>query len=111
MRVSAPAKGNTLLNYTNIGEFIEYITERSKKKIGRYAPGTHIEIVPDSRLIEDQFDIAIIFAHNWSAQIEKNLINMGYKGEFIIPNEEGLKNIGARWHGSCRECNSKRASA
>jgi len=96
--VSAPAKGNTLLNtlknysYTNVKLF-EYITEKSERKIGKYTPGTHIEIVPDSRLIEDRPDYALILAHNWAEPITKNLRKMGYKGEIIIPNEKGIKNL------------------
>jgi len=95
--VSAPAKGNTLLNscYTGITD-IEYITEKSPKKIGRYTPGTHIEIVPDSRLIEDQPDYAILFAHNWEKQIKNSLKD--FKGEWIIPNVEGLKSYGSHRH-------------
>ena len=110
--VSAPAKGNTLLNYCGIdSEFLDYITEKSERKIGRYTPGTHIEIVPDSRLIEDQPDYALILAHNWSEPIIKNLRNMGYKGEFIIPNEQGLKDICRRTYRTGRERSSQRATA
>ncbi len=101
--VSAPAKGNTLLNYSNIGEFIDYITEKSLKKIGRYTPGTHIEIVPDEKIIEDQPDYAVLFAYNWEKQIKKSLKD--YKGEWIIPNAEGLKNISLGGNRVSRECN------
>jgi len=84
--VSAPAKGNTLLNYCGLdSKIFDYITEISDKKIGRYTPGTHIPVVPDSRLIEDQPDYAIIFAHNWKEEIKNKLKD--YKGEWIIPNE------------------------
>lgn len=43
--VSAPAKGQTLLNATGIGKYISFVTEKSKLKIGRYTPGTKIKIV------------------------------------------------------------------
>ena len=34
--ISAPAKGNTLLNFCKIGpETIDYLTERSEMKIGK----------------------------------------------------------------------------
>ncbi len=109
--VSAPAKGNTLLNFLgrDAKYAIRYITERSKKKIGKFTPGLHIEIFPDSRLIEDQPDYAIIFAHNWSKQIKEALKN--YEGEWIVANAEGLKNPDNREFWSRRVSDSKRVTA
>ncbi|MFX0194529.1 MAG: class I SAM-dependent methyltransferase [Candidatus Hodarchaeota archaeon] len=101
--VSAPAKANTLLNYCGIGnDIIDYITEKSPRKIGKFTPGTHIPIVPDSKLIEDQPDYAIIFAHNWADQIKEALKD--YKGEWVIPNEKGLKDLCRRAYGVGRQC-------
>ena len=38
--VSAPAKGMTLLNYCRLGaDILDFVTEKSKLKIGRYTPG------------------------------------------------------------------------
>jgi SAM-dependent methyltransferase len=82
--VSAPAKGNTLLNYCKIGtNLLDYITEKSELKIGKFTPGMHIPVVPDSRLIEKQPDYALLLAWNWKDQIKKAL--SGYKGKWIIP--------------------------
>lgn len=90
--VSAPAKGNTLLNYCGIdSDILDYITERSDKKIGKVTPGTHIPVVPDERLLQDNPDYAVILAWNWAGQIKNSL--KGYKGEWIIPNEKGLRDI------------------
>ena len=51
--VSAPAKGMTLLNYCHIGpELLSFVTEKSQLKIGKYTPGLHIPVVPDSMLME-----------------------------------------------------------
>ena len=95
--VSAPAKGNTLLNYCGIDDtFLDYITEKSLLKVGKYAPGSHIPVKSDEKLILDQPDYAIILAHNWAEPIIKNLRKMGYKGEFIIPDEKGLKDLCSR---------------
>ena len=94
--VSAPAKGNTLLNYIQpevpgceLKYMIDYITEKSPKKIGKYSPGAHIPVVPDSRLIEDQPDYAVILAWNWESQIKESLKD--YKGTWIVPTPKGLK--------------------
>jgi hypothetical protein len=108
--VSAPAKGNTVLNSIYAGKTdLDYITERSKKKIGKFTPGTHIEIVRDSKLIDDQPDFAVLFAHNWSRQIRNNLKD--YKGEWITANEEGLKNFSVGWNRFGGECRKERATA
>ena len=38
--VSAPAKGMTLLNYCSLGtDFLDFVTEKSRLKPGRYTPG------------------------------------------------------------------------
>jgi len=99
--VSSPAKGNTLLNYCGIdSNILDYITEKSMRKIGRFSPGTHIPIVPDSRLIEDQPDYAIILAHNWENQIKRSLKD--YKGEWI--DVKRFKNIRSGAFGTSRKC-------
>jgi SAM-dependent methyltransferase len=79
--VSAPAKGQTLLNYTGIGRFISFVTEKSKLKIGRYTPGTKIKIVGDEEL--HKADYALILAWNFAEEIMSN--NKDYKGTWIIP--------------------------
>lgn len=85
--VSAPAKGMTLLNYCKIDEsLIDFVTEKSELKIGRYTPGQHIPVVPDNKLIEKEIDYALILAWNFSSEIMSNLKD--YKdrgGKFIIP--------------------------
>jgi len=62
---------------------IDFITEKSTLKIGRYTPGSHIEIVPDQELIKRQPDYAIILAWNFADEIIKN--NPKYHGTWILP--------------------------
>lgn len=85
--VSTPAKGMTLLNYCRLGpEHIDFATEKSKFKIGRFTPGTHIPIVADVELKKRKPDYALLLAWNFSNEIMKNLD--WYKamgGKFIIP--------------------------
>ena len=48
----APAKGNTLLNFLEIGpEMLPYIADRSVLKQGLYTPGLHIPVVSPERLL------------------------------------------------------------
>lgn len=85
--VSAPAKGNTMLNYCKIdNRLIEYLTEKSILKIGKFSPGMHIKVEPDSKILDDQPDYALILAWNFADEIMKNL--QKFKdggGKFIIP--------------------------
>jgi hypothetical protein len=82
--VSAPAKGNTLLNYCGVNPgILDYITEKSVLKIGRYTPGSHILVVPDEMLLKHQPDYALLLAWNWKDQI-KGALNE-FKGQWIIP--------------------------
>ncbi len=85
--VSAPAKGMTLLNYCRIGpELIDFATEKSKLKIGRFTPGTHIPILDDEELLKRQPDYALLLAWNFAPQIMEKLKEYKQKGgKFIIP--------------------------
>ncbi len=85
--VSAPAKGMTLLNYCRIDtEVLDFVTEKSKLKIGRYTPGAHIPVVPDSELLERQPDYALLLAWNFAEEIMHNLDEFRRRGgKFIIP--------------------------
>jgi len=85
--VSAPAKGMTLLNYCKIGtETLDFITEKAPQKIGKFTPGTHISILPDSELVKQMPGYALLLAWNFAGEIMENLKD--YKrlgGKFIIP--------------------------
>lgn len=85
--IGAAAKGNTLLNYCGIHSgILDYLTEKSTLKIGRYSPGMHIPVVSDDELMNDPPDYGLILPWNLSEEIMKHL--KGFKeagGKFIIP--------------------------
>jgi hypothetical protein len=81
--VSCPAKGQTLLNYTGVGRFLSFATDKSKLKQGRYTPGTHMMIYSDEALIEQQPDYALLLAWNFADEIIRN--NKNYEGRWIVP--------------------------
>jgi len=87
--ISAPAKGNTLLNYCKIDKnIIEWMTEKSEIKQGHYTPGMHIPIVPEEKLIEEGADYGVIFAWNFAKEIAANKINTEFVkggGKLINP--------------------------
>lgn len=83
----APAKGNTLLGFLEIGpEAIAYIADRSPLKQGRYTPGTHIPVVPPERLLEDQPDYVLLLAWNFVDEILTQQAEYRRRGgTFIVP--------------------------
>jgi len=83
----APAKGNTLLSFLEIGpDKIEYIADRSPLKQGRYTPGTHIPVVSPARLLDDQPDYVLLFAWNFAQEIMEQQAEYRRRGgKFIIP--------------------------
>lgn len=83
--VSTPAKGNTLLNYTGIGRYIDFATDKSKLKQRRFLPGTGIEVFSDDELLKRQPDFAIVLAWNFFDEITANVRKAGYTGKFIRP--------------------------
>jgi SAM-dependent methyltransferase len=85
--VSAPAKGMTLLNYCGIGQnLLDFVTEKSNLKIGRFTPGVHLPVLPDSALLERRPDYALLLAWNFADEIMKNLEAYRQQGgKFIIP--------------------------
>lgn len=85
--LSAPAKGNTLLNYCHLDTaYLEFTTEKNPLKIGRYTPGTHIPIYTDDDILDKDVDYALILAWNFADEIMNNMTAFKEKGgKFIIP--------------------------
>jgi hypothetical protein len=83
----APAKGNTLLGFLEIGpDLLPYIVDRSPLKQGLYTPGTHIPVVAPERLLSDQPDYVLLLAWNFVDEIlaqQDDYLQRG--GKFIIP--------------------------
>ncbi len=85
--LSAPAKGMTLLNFLRLdNHFLEYVTEKSNLKIGKYTPGTNLKVHSDNFLVKTMPDYALILAWNFKSEIIKNNIEYLNKGgKFLIP--------------------------
>ena len=83
----ASAKGTTLLNYFNIGrDIIEFVVDRGFVKNGKFTPGTQLEILSPSKLIEENISHALLLVWNFAEEImsqQKEFIDTG--GKFIIP--------------------------
>ena len=84
--LSAPARSCTLLNYLEINpELVDYIVEKSTLKIGKFTPGTHIRVLDDKKLVEEQPDYALLLSWHFGESIINKFRNDGYKGKIIIP--------------------------
>lgn len=83
----APAKGNTLLNFCKIGtEILDYVIDTTPFKHGRYTPGMHIPVFPETRFQSDRPDYALLLAWNYAEEIlGKEIAYRQRGGKFIVP--------------------------
>lgn len=83
---SIPAKGVILLNYFNIGKYLDFIVDKSSAKQNLYVPGSDMKVFSVEKIMKDKPDYIFILAWNLADEIIKQLDE--YKkqgGNFIIP--------------------------
>jgi hypothetical protein len=75
------------MGFTEINkDMLDYICEKKgSPKIGLFTPGTHIPVVEEKQLFEDQPEYALILAWHIGEELAQKLRTQGYKGKFIIP--------------------------
>lgn len=85
--IGAPSRASTLINYVGIDHNVcPWICETpGSQKIGKYMPGTRIEVVDEERLYREPTDLAILFAHHLSDELVPKIRAKGYRGKFIKP--------------------------
>lgn len=83
----ATAKGNTLLNYCKIStDILDFITDTTPFKQGKYTPGMHIPIFSEEKFHEEPPDCALLLAWNYVNEIlEKEREYRERGGKFILP--------------------------
>lgn len=83
----APAKGNTLLNYCNIGtDLLNYAAEKAPLKIGLYTPGMRLPVVDETQAMADPPDYFLLLPWNFKDELlAKNQPYRSAGGKFIIP--------------------------
>jgi len=82
----AAAKGNTLLNYCEIGkDAIEYTVDKSPHKQGLYLPGSHIPIHEPERIKDTKPDFVVILPWNIKNEIINEISYVrDWGGKFVI---------------------------
>lgn len=85
----ATSKSTTILNYCGIGpDLIEYISDTTPIKQGKFTPGMHIPVVPYETFKSTPPDYAVMFAWNHAEEImakEKDFIAAGGKWICHVP--------------------------
>ncbi len=81
----ATYKSTTVFNYCNLNsKLIDYVTDTTLNKQGKYTPGTHIKIISPEIGMNNTIDYAFLGAWNFKKEIfkkEKNFLKKG--GKFI----------------------------
>lgn len=83
----APAKGNTLLNYCEVGkEFIDYTVDLSPHKQGRFLPGSHLPIHSPEMIGRTKPDYLLILPWNLKEEIMQQMASIkDWGGKFVTP--------------------------
>jgi len=89
--VGAGARSNTLLNFYRLDNTVlEFVTDASKHKIGKFTPGSNIQIKDDQALYTENIDVALITAWNIGRYLTQKIRKINDKIIFIVPGEKEL---------------------
>jgi len=82
----ATSKSTTVTNFCGIGpDLIEFISDTTPGKQGKYSPGVHIPVVPYERFQEKYPDYALLFAWNHAQEIKaKEDLFRAHGGKWIV---------------------------
>jgi len=91
----ATSKSTTILNYCGIGpDLIEFISDTTPIKQGKFAPGSHIPVKPYDEFKNNYPDYAVLFAWNHAKEImakEQDFVKSGGKWILFVPDVEVLE--------------------
>lgn len=81
---AATSKSTTVTNYCGITpELVEFISDTTPIKHGKFSPGTHIPVRPHAEFVARYPDYALLFGWNHARE--------------IMENERGFREAGGRW--------------
>jgi len=86
----ATYKSATIFNYCGIGtDLLDYVTDTTENKQGKYTPGMHIPIVSPEKGFDETVDVAYLGAWNFKKEIcqkESEFLKRGGKFVTHVPN-------------------------
>lgn len=82
----AAAKGNTLLNYCEVGnDLISFVVDASPHKQDKYLPGSKIPVVSEQRIKDTKPDYVVIFPWNIKEEIINQLDYIrNWNAKFVV---------------------------
>ncbi len=91
---AATSKSTTIINYCGIGtDLIEFISDTTPVKQGKYSPGAHIPVRPYEEFVARYPDYALLFAYNHAREImakEQRFIDSGGRWIVYVPSVKVL---------------------
>jgi len=85
--IGCPGRASTLLNYAGVDpDTMPYIAEQSTSlKLGLALPGTHIRVVDEQRLFDEQPEHALMLSWHYAEPIIASLRKRGLRSSIIVP--------------------------
>ena len=78
----AGARLCSLVNFTGIGPYIEFVVDDQREKQGKFMPGSKLEILPSAALSEQAVDLCLLAVNSESE--EKVIVkHSNWKGSFV----------------------------
>lgn len=91
---AATSKSTTINNYCQIdSELVEYISDTTPIKQGKYSPGTHIPVRPYQQFCDEYPEYALLYAYNHAKEIMANeckFVESGGKWIVYVPKVQVL---------------------
>jgi hypothetical protein len=83
----APAKGNTLLNYSGVKtDLLEYTVDLSSHKQGLFLPGAHIPVYHPDHIRKTKPDYVLILPWNIKEEVMTQMADIReWGGKFVVP--------------------------
>ena len=80
----APAKAAVLMNYCHITtELVQFVVDSTPEKQGKFIPGVHVPIYPESHLLEFRPKGILILAWNYEREIREKIKALPYEVEVL----------------------------
>lgn len=85
--IGCPGRASTLVSFCGLDTVtLPYIAEQSTSlKLGLHLPGTHIPVVDEARLLEEQPPYALMLSWHYWRPIVSNLRKKGLRSRIIVP--------------------------